>query len=523
MYYGISMARGAHNLKAGFETRFLMTTRASANWPRGDLQFTGEMTGNGAADFLLGLPRAGTTQAILNWARVRQWRHAAYFLDDWHITSRLTLNLGIRYELNRVPYDAEGKLPILDPKDETHTIMGKDVSFTQGDHNNFAPRVGFAWRPFGNKTVLRGGFGIYYNANQTNNYTIFQNNPPLPAVQTFTSQVSNPTMFLANPFSGAANVPPPPNIQAIQYDLRTAYMQQWSLNLQRELWRNFGLEVGYIGSHTLKLDRNYFKNNPPPGSGNIQLRRPNQTWGTIRQVTNDSAANYNGLQIAGRQRFAQGMSYLISYTWAKAIDMCADVNTTTTGNMDPRNLWRERGYANWDMRHRFIASYVIELPFFKKSGNPVARQVLGGWQVSGIAALQSGTPFSIVTGKDLANTGDSNQRADRLRDGSLPESERTLQKYFDTGAFKDPAQYTYGNSGRNILIGPGTVRLDTSLSKAFNIGEKVRVQFRFDMFNTFNTPSFSNPNAQLNSASFGQIGSTKADPRDLQFGLRLQF
>jgi len=273
----------------------------------------------------------------------------------------------------------------------------------------------------------------------------------------------------------------------------------------------------------IDLSSYFFCNNPRPGPGNIQARRPNQTWGTIRLVSNDSSANHNGLQIAARQRLTRGTNFLVSYTWAHAIDMAADINTTTTGNMNPYNLSLERGNANWDIRRRLVASYVVELPFFKNSGPRFARQTLGGWQINGIANLQSGTPFTILSGRDITNTGDSNQRADRVRDGTLSRSERSLTRYFDIGAFTLPALYTFGNAGRNVLIGPGTVNFDMSFFKVFNIGDRVRVQFRFEAFNILNTPSFSNPNGTLGGSSFGQIGSTKANPRDLQFGLRAQF
>jgi hypothetical protein len=522
----LSLNRGAHNFKVGFETRFLATSRASNNDPRGNLQFTGEMSGFSAADLLLGLPRSAISPSPSPWIDMRQWRYGAYFLDDWKASSKLTLNLGVRYDLSAVPYEMNGKAPILDP---TGTKIIPDpfpgrIPLVKSNPHDFAPRVGLAYRPFGgSKTVFRGGFGIYHNSNQLNNFTLLAGNPPVRFIQTFNSSPSAPSVFLANPFAGTPGVAGVPNITTPNWDLPSAYMEQWSFNIERELATGLGIEVGYLGSHTLKLDRNFQMNQPRPGPGSIQARRPNQLWGAIRLISNDSFANYNALQVVLRKRLSKGLTFLVSYTWSHAIDTTAEANGGGT-NTDPFNLGLDRGNSNWDFRHRFVASYLYDLPFFQTSSSMFMRRVLGGWQLNGITTLQSGQPFSVLIAGDTANNGlPAPQRANVLSVGTLSSDQRTLSRFFNTTAYAVPAQYTFGDSAKNCLFGPGLVNFDMSLFKTIKIREKAQVQVRFEAFNIFNTPNFGTPGNVVGSPSFGQVLSTVHDNRDLQLGLRLRF
>ncbi|MBM3757503.1 MAG: TonB-dependent receptor [Acidobacteria bacterium] len=520
LYNATTITIGNHSLKGGFEMRHLATSRAAANDARGRFNFTGAITGNAAADYLLGYPSQAITALPPQWINMRGWRFGGFFLDDWKATPKLTVNLGLRYDLSTVPFESTKNAFIVDATGSRLVPAHENGGIVDGDHNNFAPRIGLAYRPFGNKTVFRAGYGVYYNSNQLNNFTLLASNGF--AVTQYDSPAANPNILIADPFRGTPGVAPPRSLVALDRNMPNAYMNQWSFNIQRELWTSFGVEAGYIGSRTLKLDRNFQMNNPRPGPGNVQARRPNQRWGPIRLISNDSFANYNALQVAGRQRLHKGASFLISYTWSKAIDTTAESNGGGT-NMDPFNLALDRGRANWDFTHRFVGSYLYELPFFKATTQPFARWALAGWQVNGIATLETGQPFSVTIADDNANHGQLGQRANRIGAGTLDGAQRTLQRFFETAAFNRPAQFTFGNAGRNILNGPGIVNFDLSLFKNFRFGERTQLQFRFEAFNSLNTPIFALPGSVLATPIFGQVTATAQDNRSLQFGLRLNF
>ncbi|MBC8167188.1 MAG: TonB-dependent receptor, partial [Bryobacteraceae bacterium] len=463
----ISWNRGAHSISAGYDTRRLITARIANNNPRGGFVFSGTITGYAPADFLLGLPLQVTTPGPLVQAEVGQYRHGFFISDKWQF-SKLTLTLGMRYELPTVPKSLNGNATILNPEQTAFipATVPQSIPLINANHRNFAPRVGFAYR-LTPRWVVRGGYGIYYNPNQLNSYTLATTNPPFATIFTYNSLATDPTLTLSNPTPQAAQgALPKPNAFTLNPDLPTAMMNQWSFSVEHGLWRNAGFELQYLGSRTTHLDRSYFNNTPLPGPGNIDARRPNQLFRTIRTIQTDMVSSYQAMSVVVRQQFFKGTTALLSYTWSKTLDVTTDSNGGGAP-MDPYNWKLDYGKSNWDIPHRFVGSWTYELPFLRESKMAAAKYVLGGWQVNGILTIQSGYPFNVVTPGDVANTGVGNQRPNLVKAATSNCGGDQLRNCIDASAFVLPPSFTYGNAGRNILRGPGLTNLDFSLFKNF--------------------------------------------------------
>jgi hypothetical protein len=525
---------GRHTIISGAELRKLITGRSAVNNANGLFNFDGSMTGGaagGAADLLLGFPISDVSASPEIYNKVAEWRDGFFVVDNWQAGKKLTLNLGLRYELPTVPYTVNGFALILNTA-QTAMIPTNPpqpgMQLIGPNHNDWAPRVGFAYR-LTEKTVVRGGFGIYYNPNQTNTFTFLSNNPPFSIVSSFGTASGVPNLSLNNPSATSPNAAPAANSIAVispNWNLPTERMNQWSFDVQQGLWKNAALEVGYLGSHSYHLDRSYFDNTPLPGPGSsINNRRPNQLFGNIRIIQNDEIGNYDGLSATVRQRTWHGATFLASYTWSHTLDVTTDSN----GGGAPMNpySWRsDYGNSNWDIRHRFISSFTYDLPFLKTSSNMVARNVVAGWQLNGILTLQGGLPFNVAQSADQANTGAGSQRPNLVGTPSNNCGDSHLVNCISTSAYALATQYTYGNEGRNIMRGPGLSNIDVSFFKSFHLAERLKLQFRAEFFNFLNTPSFNNPSTTLNfanAASFGNITSTRHDNRQIQFGLKLLF
>ena len=404
--------------------------------------------------------------------------------------------------------------------------------FHEANYKDIAPRLGATYR-LGDKTVVRAGYGIYYNPNQMNSFTFLTNNPPVAAVTTYSTDRTNPNLSFTTP-SGPLGPAGRPNIISPTRDLPNARKDQWSVDLQRELWRGTALDIQYVGSNTSHLDRSFFNNTPTPGPGsNIDARRPSQNFRERRIISNDLRADYDAISFILRKRYSHGLQADAHYTWSRTRDMATHSNGGGAV-MDNYDIERDYGPANWDIPHRFVASYLYDIPFLKNSPQPVLRFLVGGWQVSGITIWQSGTPVNITFSQDRANIGITGlQRPDLV--GSVPDLncqpntggatqdvQRRLINCYDATAFALPAQFTFGNAGRNILRGPKSLNTDLSLMKNFVISGDVRFQFRVEMYNVFNNVNYSNPNASFGAASFGQITGA-SDMRRIQLGGKLIF
>ena len=528
---------GSHTVNAGMEFRKLITGRQAVNNTLGLFSFTGVYTGNAAADFLFGVSAGDTTPAPQVRNIAAEWRDGFWVTDNWRVTKRLTLDLGLRYELPTVPYTVNGYATILNTS-MTALIPSnppqRGYELTSPNHKDFAPRIGAAYRVT-EKTVFRLGYGIYYNPNQTNSFTFLSVNPPFAFSTSFSATAGNPVITLSNPQPAALGNSPSstPNIISPAWHLPTETMHQWSADLQQGLWANGALDIGYLGSHALHLDRSYQINTPAPGPGAIQARRPNQLFGTIRIIANDEVANYDGLSFTYRQRLTHGVTALSSYTWSHTLDVTTDSNGGGAP-MNPFNWHADYGSANWDIRHRWVTSATYQLPLWQGVKFAAARYMLGGWQANGIFIVQSGFPFNVTIPTDQANTGVGNQRPNLIATPSDNCGNGHLVNCINLAAYQLPTLYTYGNSGRNTLVGPGLRNLDFSFFKNFSIKERAQVQYRAEFFNLLNTPNFANPSTSLPSptagtntysapGSFGNITSTSHDNRSIQMALKFVF
>jgi hypothetical protein len=530
----ISWNRHSHNIQAGFEFRRLATGRAAVNSARGGFTFNGTISGYAPADFILGTPSSFTTPGPEVRGRTAEWRDGFFVTDKWQITRKFTLDFGIRYELPTVAYTINGVATELNPN-QTALVGGTPgYHFTAPNHSDWAPRLGFAYR-ITDKTVFRAGGGIYYNPNQTNSYTFLNTNPPYTTILTCSYSVGDVLPTLSNPFTTGVcpTAATAGTIVTDPWHQPTPRMNQWSAGLERQFWSGGGLEVQYLGSHSYHLDRSYYNNTPlQPGPGSVNSRRPNPLFGVIRTINDDEIANYESMSIIFRQRMTHGLQMNASYTWSHTLDVTTDSNGGGTPLIP--YTWRDDyGNSNWDIRHRFVASFVYDIPFFAVS-NPVLKEVFTKWQANGIITLQTGVPFNVSTGTDTANTASNGTyRPDLVHAASDGCGRGDLVGCIDATAFTvnnlypiAPTRYAYGNAGRNLLHGPGAETVNFSLFKNFPIRERLKLQFRFETFGLFNHSNFANPSATLNTSSFGNIttlNATAPGSRVIQFALKLQF
>jgi len=524
--------RGSHNVRFGFDLRRLETGRRAANDPRGRFGFTGDMTGHPVADFMLGLPRTVIPPTDQIQGDVGGWRNGFFVNDVWQASRDLTFSLGLRYELNTPVQTYAGFASMLAEDFETiipSSFPAVGFKFHEPNYKDIAPRLGATYR-LKEKTVLRAGYGIYYNPNQMNSFTFLTNNPPIAAVSTFTSDPANPTLSFGSPFGPVGPAGAPDMISPTR-NLPNARKDQWSFDVQRELWSGAALDIQYVGSHTSHLDRSFFNNTPLPGPGPVDPRRPSPRFRSRRIIQNDLIADYDAVSFILRKRMSRGLQADVHYTWSRTRDMATHSNGggQTMNNYD---IQADYGPANWDVPHRFVASYIYDVPFLKSSSNPVVKYVVAGWQVGGVTTIQSGTPINVTIAADRANIGIAGlQRPDLI--GPVPSlncqqspTGLDLINCFDPSAFALPAQYTFGNAPRNVLRGPNVVLTDLSLMKDVPVQGPVRVQIRAEIFNAFNNVNYSNPNAVFGSAAFGRISATNTtypNMRQVQLGAKLLF
>lgn len=530
----VSWTHHSHNIQAGLEFRRLATGRAAVNSARGAFTFNGTLSGYAPADFVLGIPSSFTTPGPEVRGRTAEWRDGFFVTDKWQVSRKLTVDYGIRYELPTVAYTINGVATELNPG-QTALVGGTPgFHFTAPNHSDWAPRLGVAYR-LTDKTVFRAGAGIYYNPNQTNSYTFLNTNPPYTTILTCSYSVGDGLPSLANPF--ATGVCPTAatagTIVTDPWHQPTPRMNQWSAGLERQLWSGGGFELQYLGSHSYHLDRSYYNNTPlQPGPGSVNSRRPNPLFGVIRTVNNDEVANYESMSAIFRQRLTHGLQLLASYTWSHTLDISSDSNGGGTP-LIPYDWHDDYGNSNWDIRHRFVASFVYDIPFFSVS-NHVVKAMFTKWQANGIVTLQTGIPFNVSTGTDTANTASSGTyRPDLVSTPTDNCGRGALVGCINAAAFTvndlypiTPTHYAYGNAGRNLLHGPGAATTNFSVFKNFPIVERMKLQIRFESFGLFNHSNFGNPSATLNTSSFGNITSLNATApgsRVIQFAMKLQF
>jgi len=526
----LSWNHGSHNVIGGLEFRRLATGRAAVNSARGGFTFNGTLTGYAPADFILGTPSTFTTPGPEVRGRTAEWRDGFFVTDKWQVTRKFTIDYGIRYELPTVPYTINGVATELNPN-QTALVGGTPgFGFIAPNHTNWAPRLGVAYR-ITDKTVFRAGAGIYYNPNQINSYTFLNTNPPYTTILTCSYSTGLTPPSLTNPFTPGVcpSAATAGTIVTDPWHQPTPRMNQWSAGVERQLWSGGGLEVQYLGSHSYHLDRSFYNNTPwQPGPGSVNTRRPNSLFGVIRTINNDEIANYESMSVIFRQRLTHGLQMLASYTWSHTLDASTDSNGGGAP-MIPYAWKDDYGNSNWDITHRFVATFVYDIPFFTVS-NPIVRGIFTQWQANGIVTLQTGLPFNVTTGTDTANTASSGTwRPDLVHAASDTCGRGHLIGCIDASAFTvndlypiAPSNYAYGNAGRNLLHGPGAETVNFSVFKNFPVKERLKFQIRFETFALFNHANFANPAATINTSAFGNITSATGN-RNIQLGAKLQF
>jgi len=551
--------RNRHTFKMGADVREIRTdmffTGGNGSWG-----FSNAYTGNNIADFLLGLP-----SSVSKTSRATQWNTkvhylGVYFQDDWKITNRLTLNIGLRYEVESaidqsdrcgLGMDLSTGAEIVSKQCKTlpqiiafSRDIRPDVKVVTTDHrapydadtNNLGPRFGLAYQLW-KRAVLRGGYGIFYDAPQVQSSASSDDFAPNTLRPTWTANPTRPDLTW-NP-EGAVTAESTLKNAALTVfpflsrNFQYGKIQQWNLNLQQQLGRSFVIEGMYQGSHGTNLivfDNADFR---APGPGNVQNLLPYPQYARIQAFNNYGASTYHGGSVKLEQRLSKGMSYLVAYTFSKSIDLVSTLNSGPVWT-DPFNRRTARGPSDFDARNRFSAAYSYILPFgkgqaFGKNLSGAADRLVSGWGVRGVTFLQTGLPQS--PSMNLSRTGicaaACTARPDRIGDGNLSQDQRTINRFYDISAFRllsaGGVDRRVGNAGRNILNGPGINNFDLQLFKEIRLREQQSLEFRWEMFNAFNHPQFTSPGVNLESpATFGVITGTR-DPRIMQFVLRYAF
>ena len=519
----------AHTLKFGVDIRRIQQNSLSISNGRGLFAFTASSsaptTGFAMADLLLGYPTSTTNNPFAPKIYIRTSGFAVYVQDDWKASSRLTLNLGFRWELPTPFVSANNQLSNFNTSNGTiivAAVNGAPRNIIQYDYSKLMPRVGLSYSPNA-KTVVRGGYGIYGGLLPT--FSPIGNlyyNPPMRNPQTFQSSatVAN-ALTLASPFpttvaAGTAT------ITAIDPNFLIPYIQQYGLGIQRQLTPNTLIDVSYFGSKGTHLLTQTNINQPPlttlPTAAAVNLLRPFPAYGSIVEYLSNSASSYNSLQIKLDKRLSHGLNGLISYTYSKSLD-----NALAANPQNAANLRAEYGNSDFDARSRFVVSGLYELPFGtgkKWLTSGPGSYLLGGWQLSGIFNTQSGHYLTPVYSGNISNTYNSRDRPNVI--GAVNDGPKSIKQWFNTAAFSKPATGTFGNAGRNIILAPGYTDLDATLARSFPLPKEANLEFRAEFFNIFNHPNLDPPNATADSAAFASISSAEA-PRQMQFALRVTF
>ena len=534
-----SFAQGNHFVEVGVDHRWISQDAFRDVQVRGQINFTNAAyTQNALADLLLGLPTF-TGGAVADNPQALRARATNVFVQDrWRPLGDLTLTLGLRYELNEPAYDEFNAAALYDPA--TFSIVqvgqgGVPRGGYEADRNNFAPRLGLAWRPLGSRrAVLRAGYGIYHDLSPLAPAQGIYFNPPYYNFQLFFPSQQAP-ITIDNPWPAASQAPLPPSAVTYDRNLRTSYSQQWNFTTQFEVHREVVLEVGYQGTKGSKLigARDINQAAPSPQMPNL---RPLPFFQDINQTESSFSSIYHSLRWQLQCRLRGGLTGLFSYTWSKSIDNASNYFPSAVDANYPQNsnnVGAERALSNFDMRQRFSGSFVYELPFgegrrFGKDLHGFAKAVASGWQMNSVITLQTGQPFTVALPAELdnSNTGFSilgfgaGDRPNVVGSARLDNPDPS--RWFDAEAFALPAFGTFGDSGRNILPGPSLRNVNLSLLKESKLGESATLQFRAEMFNVFNTPNFEQPNIFFGTPAFGRVLSAR-DGREIQFGLKLLF
>jgi hypothetical protein len=532
----VTWIKGRHSLKFGGDIRLLRYKDLGYAIQNGAYGFANQYTNNSMADFLLGIPQSAFAHRAGGSGFSFQTSNGEYSFfahDDVRVARNLTLNIGLRYEYVQWPLEQNNEFAVWNFQRGALDLAGRELPrrIAPTDSNNWGPRLGLAYSPF-KKTVIRAGGGITYGNFRQWEVALFHFSPPFVYENLDFNDFPNPRFQMANLW--------PPVVPVDQLDFRTVTVNyqspdkvlpptyQWTFGIQQELLPNLMLEIAYVGNRSVRQPNRWDANparqdadlsRPTP----IQSRRPFQNVGFVSGNTSRAWSNYNALNVRVERRFSAGLTLLGVYTYSKALAIRPHDNWTV---MDIDNIRINYGPVN-DFRHNSVISYVYDLPFgrgqrFAPDVNGLVNQLVGGWQVNGITTFRSGAALSLTSPISNNRGNRAGNRPDRIADGNLPNDERTVERWFNTAAFRDPILGTYGSAGDGILRGPGLVNWDVGVYKNFPIRETLRLQFRWEMFNAFNNVNYGNPSTNTGDPRFGRISSALA-ARQMQVALKLLF
>jgi len=544
-----------HSLKFGGNfTRSYVRTEFVFN-SAGQYKFLGVFSANPFADFLLGYPAVATALTGDPLLHGRGYGLGAYIQDDWRVTPRLTLNLGLRYDVNTPFTERDNKLANFSPEIggfviagspghvnpsadfsrfpgvpfKTAQELGYPDALTNGDYNNFAPRVGFAYSPLGTVAV-RGGFGMFYDTGLLGGrFGILGFNPPFTGLKLFLN--FDPTTPIPAQLS---LVTPAANVvlgQGPQKNFPNAYLEEWNLSIEKQLAASFVVEAAYIGSRGIKLDGTLFPNQPNASPAPLSGRVRWPVLGVDLEIASPAFDSwYHSLVLRGEKRYSHGIVFSGSYTYSKSLDTGGGSlsNFSDQSNGTPQfsgNIAAEKGRSSFDAPHRFVFNAVYDLPFgqgkaFLAGMHGAAQKILSGWQVNTILVAQSGRPETPLIPFDQSNTGGNTDRPNRTGDPN--SGPRTANQWFNVSAFTLQPFGSFGNAGRGIINGPRYASVDLGVAKITPITERIAVEFRAEVFNLFNHTNFDLPDRQFTTPGFGQIFSAN-DPREIQFAIKFRF
>lgn len=556
--------KGSHSFKTGFEFRRSANIETNNASGGGSFSFSDRATNSAVAALLLGWVNSATLVKT-DELNSRTNYYGVYFQDDWKVTSRLTLNLGIRWEIDYPRWEAKNRQSGFDPyainpvsgTPGVITFAGRDGVGKYAhdfDSNNWGPRFGFAWRP-AKDFVVRGGYGIFYNG-------IYQSSVNNALAMGFSLNGSfsspdggyTPAFLFRNGMPAISRTDLGPGFGAVRVgssvttapdfiakDHVSGYAQHWNFTLQKQMLRNTLVEAAYMANVGHKLGGPDANINQIPlvnGRGpavQSQRDRPFPQFGNITSISPSwGNSSYHSLNVKAEKRFSGGLNLLGNYTWAKFIDDVEGSSELGGGqgngyqHIQARRL--DKALSGSDIRHRLAVSSLYDLPFGKGRrwaiGNPVLERVVGGWTLGGIMEARTGAPYGVVENTNRLNAFSESQRPNLLRDPNLPGDRSRAEKirqFFDTTAFQAPGDGILGTAGRTNGPGPGFFGLDVSIHKKFRITERIGLTFRTDVVNLPNVPAFAPPNQLRGSGSFGQIGATLdgSTAREIQMSLRL--
>jgi Carboxypeptidase regulatory-like domain len=560
IFDNVTRSSGKHTLKAGGSLTLRSREILNADTIVGNFAFNNNMTSNCAgqgsgctvnsntgfdvASFMLGLT-ASKNRNLFDAGTYTEKRPeiAAYIQDDWRTTSKLTVNLGLRYDVYppwREIEDRQSNFEVTTGKfvlaSDGATLGGVEVgrylqTYSKGD---VGPRFGFAYDMTGDgKNLVRGGFGVFWNFSPGGTSSSKAQNPPF--LQS-TSLTPTPSSYGVNlllkdglplPPGVDPNRPPAGATRSVfDRDFRDAYARQWNINYQRSLGTNYMVETAYVGSQGRQMVIKVDINQAPPvvGVSDANVNRPfiglAPLVRSLSQSQSIGRVNYNGLLVKFQRRFANNFSFLNAYTFGKSMDYASDNEAGITNTYDLQYNW---GLSDYDVRHTFSSSWIYELPWAQQA-------MYGGWQLSGILLWRGGLPLTITQAQGVQSTGTGN-RPNRICNGSL--SDPTIDRWFDTSCFVAPADVTgtFGDSGRNIIRGPGSFNIDASIIKNTKFG-RYNTEFRIEAFNVLNHPQFAQPNTTIGNAAAGTISAMLSSPscslcgtteRQVQLALKVRF